>query len=229
MLRGVGGRNIFEDDHDRARFCLLLQYASETSQFDIHGFCFMGNHVHLLLQPHTEDLSSGMHRLTFRYAQYYNKKVQRQGYLFQGRFKDIPVENGSYLLRVIRYIHRNPIRAKLVSQLSDYRWSSHTAYTEGHEYTWLKKDYLLSHFEKTTEKNTLESFKKYIQSEDAEAKIELEEIQNSIEIGAFGCPLFVQEHLEKVKPPTISREWATKKFRAVSNEYINDLIKRAKN
>ena len=79
MIRGVGGRSIFDDDRERARFCLLLQYASEICKFYIHGFCLMGNHAHLLLQPHTENLASGMHRLGFRYAQYFNKKVKRIG------------------------------------------------------------------------------------------------------------------------------------------------------
>ena len=74
MIRGNGGKPIFHDGEDRTRFCLLLQYAKEKHDFRVHGFCLMGNHVHLLLQPNSTDLSGGMHALGFRYAQYFNKK-----------------------------------------------------------------------------------------------------------------------------------------------------------
>lgn len=200
MLRGIGGRSIFNDDKDRARFCILMQYASEIGKFNIHGFCLMGNHVHLLLQPHTDDLSSGMHRLTFRYAQYYNKKVNRQGYVFQNRYRAIVVEHGDYLRRLIRYIHRNPVRANLVEDLSDYRWSSHQAYLGNSDFTWLKKDTIISLFGPNCPASSVDLLNQYVYLDNAEAKIELEEIRNSIGIGAYGSSHFVEEFLKAFEP-----------------------------
>ena len=190
MLRGVGGRNIFDDDRDRAHFCLLLQYASETCNFSVHGFCFMSNHVHLLIQAHSNDLASGMHRLGFRYAQFYNKKVRRKGYLFQGRYRAILVQNGVYLRRLIRYIHCNPVRANLETDLSAYDWSSHKAYIGETEFTWLKTNLILPLFGSEPQ-TALELFKKYVCSDDEEAKIELEEIRKSSEVGAYGNDVFI--------------------------------------
>ena len=193
MIRGVGGRRIFDDDQDRIRFCLLLQYASETCEFSIHGFCLMDNHVHLLLQPHTEDLASGMHRLGFRYAQHFNKKFMRQGYLFQGRYKATVVQHGVYLSRLIRYIHRNPVRANLVGNLYSYPWSSHPAYVGDSQFTWLRTDLVLPLFGADPHV-ALEMFQKYVCSGDEEAKIELEEIRKSTKMGAYGSELFLEDY-----------------------------------
>lgn len=193
MMRGVGGCNIFDDDFDRCRFCLLLQYASETSKFSIHGFCLMNNHVHLLIQPQTFDLSTGMHRLGFRYAQYYNKKTERQGYLFQGRYRAIVVQNGVYLRRLSRYIHRNPVRANLVKNPFTYPWSSYHAYLGYSEFTWLKTDLVMSLFG-SEHQEALESFQKYTCLDDQDAKNELQEIRKSTGIGAYGNNGFLQEY-----------------------------------
>jgi putative transposase len=91
MLRGNGGQDIFIDNAGRARFCLLLQYACEKHQLNTHGFCLMGNHVHLIMQPLTANLTAGMHALAFRYAQYFNRKYGRKGFLYQGRYKAVLV------------------------------------------------------------------------------------------------------------------------------------------
>lgn len=192
MVRGVNGQHIFNDERDRVHFCYLLEEASKKHAFDVHGFCLMGNHVHLLLQPHTEDLSSGMHFLSFRYAQFFNKKLQRRGHLFQDRYKAILVQYGAHLCRVIRYIHRNPIRANLVKDLSSHPWSSYHAYIGNSKLSWLTTDFVLPLFGSDSVE-ALASFRKYIYLDDADAKSELIEIRNSKRIGAYGNDLFVEE------------------------------------
>ena len=220
----VDGRSIFIDDQDRARFCLLLQYASETCKFSIHAFCLMDNHVHILLQPHTEDLASGMHRLGFRYAQHFNKKVKRQGYLYQGRYKAIVVQHGAYVRRLVRYIHRNPVRAKMVSDLSAYSWSSHQAYVSSDsKFTWLKTDLVLPLFSSEPEV-AREFFHEYVYLNDEDAKIELEEIRKSTEIGAYGNELFLEDYHKALKtdPPSYgakSMASATRCLFGESNDY----------
>ena len=191
MLRGNGGQNIFKDDADRVRFCLLLQYAVEKHKLKVHGFCFMDNHVHLLMQPMTSNLSSGLHVLAFRYAQHFNRKYKQCGYLYQGRYKAVIVQNGSYLTRLMRYIHLNPVRANLVKCPEDYKWSSHQAYTEQTDHTWLCQDLVLRSFgEATTEGR--EKFLEYVQITDDKKKDELFEIRKSLKIGAYGDEIFME-------------------------------------
>ena len=135
MLRGIDGRPTFIDERDQNRFCLLLQEASELCFFRIHAFCLMTNHVHLLVEPKTKPLSSGVHRFSSRYAQYFNRRHKRRGYVFQGRFRSILVEEGSYLKRLVRYIHLNPVEANLTARPEQYPWSSYNAYFNKATYT----------------------------------------------------------------------------------------------
>jgi putative transposase len=93
MLRGIDGRAIFVDDRDRCSFALFLQEASELHKFRVHAFCLMSNHIHLLLEPLQEALGAGIHRFTMRYAQHFNRRHQKRGYVFQGRFRSILVED----------------------------------------------------------------------------------------------------------------------------------------
>ena len=146
MFRGVNGENIFLDDRDKARFCLLLQESCEKHHLAVHGFCLMSNHMHLILLPKNESFQSGIHAFAFRYAQYFNRRHKRRGYLFQGRYKSIIVEDGEYLKRLIRYIHLNPLEAGLIKQPQDYIWSSYRAYLEKDSYVWLKTDDILRRF-----------------------------------------------------------------------------------
>ena len=127
MLRGNYGQPIFFEDSDRIRLCLLIQYAIEKHDILVYGFCLMGNHIHLLVEPTTPGLSAGVQSFASRYAHYFNRKYQRRGHLFQDRYKGAIVQYGVYLRRLIRYIHRTPLRARMVVHPEEYRWSSYRA------------------------------------------------------------------------------------------------------
>lgn len=191
ILRGNGGQDIFKDQEDRVRFCLFLQYAVEGHQLTVHGFCLMSNHVHLVLQPKLPDLSTGLHTLSFRYAQYFNQKYERQGHLFQGRFKSIIVQTGDYLRRLIRYIHLNPVRAGIVHAAGGYIWSSHRAYMGQMQHTWLKKELVLEAFGKDSS-SAVTALGRYVQMEGLEANHEALDIQRSVRSGAYGDPAFLE-------------------------------------
>jgi hypothetical protein len=90
----------------------------------------MLNHVHILLRDEEENLSSFIKNLAGKYAVFFNKKYGRVGNLFQGRFQSEAVEDNTYLLTLLRYIHQNPIKAAVVRGLSAYRWSSFGEYTD---------------------------------------------------------------------------------------------------
>ena len=184
MLRGNAGENIFFDDADRCRFCLLLQAASEKHAFYVHAFCFMSNHIHLVLEPTEQPLQKGVHAFSFRYAQYLNRRYKRKGYVYQGRFRSICVEDGLYFKRLVRYIHLNPVHSGLAQNPFDYRWCSHRAYVGMTDYVWLKKERVLSAFGKTIEQ-ALHEFQSYMNSQ-----IDIEEesatIVKAFAVGAFG-------------------------------------------
>jgi len=147
MVRGNNGQPIFFSDSDRCKFLLLLQEMSERFGCRIHGFCLMSNHVHLVLQVSEKHISAPMHDLLFRYTRYINQKQNRIGHLFQGRFKSILVEEGDYLIELIRYVHLNPVRAGIVSKPEDYRWSSHRVLLGRAILVWLTVDWVLNKFD----------------------------------------------------------------------------------
>ena len=188
MLRGIDGRAIFVDDRDRCRFSLFLQEASELHKFRVHAFCLMSNHIHLLLEPLQEVLSSGVHRFTMQYAQYFNRRHQKRGYVFQGRFRSILVEDGCYMRRLVRYIHLNPIEAGLSLKPDDYRWSSHNAYFGRTVFTWLETERVLSYFGET-QLVALSNFADFMAAK-VDATDDKKEIERASRLGVFGSQEF---------------------------------------
>ena len=128
MLRGIDRQQIFEDSEDYLRFIDVLQECREECGFKLYAYCLMGNHVHILLKVEEESLETIFKKIGGRYVYYYNVKYRRVGHLFQDRFKSEPVEDDAYLLTVLRYIHQNPVKAKLCSKIADYPYSSYAEY-----------------------------------------------------------------------------------------------------
>lgn len=131
MLRGINRQAIFEDDADGTRFLEILAEYKMVSNYRVLGYCLMGNHVHLLLLVEGEPLSTILRRIASKYVYWFNAKYDRVGHLFQERFKSEPVEDEAYLLTVLRYIHRNPIKAGLCSLPEEYGLSSYHDYMGG--------------------------------------------------------------------------------------------------
>ena len=125
MLRGINQQQLFEDDDDNGYFLGVLDICKEISRYELYAYCLMGNHAHLLLKTVDEDLEHVFKRIGTRYAYWHNVKDKRSGHLFQDRFRSEPVETDKYLLAVLRYIHRNPIKAKICAAPDDYKWSSY--------------------------------------------------------------------------------------------------------
>lgn len=127
LARGNSRLPIFEDDRDRIVFLDLLLEVTERFDVRCHAYCLMGNHYHLLVQPMAGGLPRALRQLNGVYAQRFNRRHQRAGHLFEGRYKSILVDRQSYLLELARYIVLNPVRAKLVEMPEAWRWSSYTA------------------------------------------------------------------------------------------------------
>lgn len=126
--RGVSLFDIFEDDEDREFYLQrLVRYASEIG-VEIHAWCLLSNHTHLLLRADRESLSSLMRKLGSVYARFFNARHGRTGPLFERRFGSVCVETDAQFMSVIRYIHRNPLHHEERTLIGDYQWSSFGEY-----------------------------------------------------------------------------------------------------
>ena len=128
MLRGINQQQIFEDEEDYEKYLQILRECKAVSGFKLFAYCLMGNHIHLLIKPEQEPLEQVFKRIGGRYVYWYNVKYQRVGHLFQDRFKSEPVEDDSYFLTVIRYIHQNPVKAAICKEIEEYKYSSYRDY-----------------------------------------------------------------------------------------------------
>jgi REP element-mobilizing transposase RayT len=145
--RGNAGDDIFKSLRDREKFLEYLQTAVDHYGLKIHTYCLMTNHYHLLVETPEANLSRAIKWVNVSYAGYFNRKRQRHGHLFQGRYKAILVDADEYLKQLSRYIHLNPIRANMVAELCSYPFSSYPAFIgQVKAPKWLELNWLLSLF-----------------------------------------------------------------------------------
>ena len=122
--RGVRSMEIFHDDRDREEYLELLREQGERFGLSFLAYCLMSNHVHLIVIPHEIDsLARGIGEAHRLYTRGVNFREGVRGYLFQGRFYSCPLDN-RHLLAAMRYVLRNPVRARMVKQAWEYEWSS---------------------------------------------------------------------------------------------------------
>jgi REP element-mobilizing transposase RayT len=125
--RGNERKPIFKDGSDQVLFLRILSQVTERFNWLCHAYCFMDNHYDLVIETPDGNLSKGMRQLNGVYTQAYNRRHQRVGHLFQGRFKGILVQKDSHFLEVCRYVVLNPVRAKAVKHPREWAASSYRA------------------------------------------------------------------------------------------------------
>lgn len=129
VFRGVNRQRIFEESLDYKKLSDILIELKQEMKYQIYAYCFMSNHVHILLkEKNMGDISLIMKRLLTKYARWYNIKYERSGALIANRYKSKPIEVDEYFLSVVRYIHQNPTRAKITDKIEEYEWSSYKEY-----------------------------------------------------------------------------------------------------
>ncbi|MFC1890843.1 transposase [Thermodesulfobacteriota bacterium] len=149
MNRGRRYEAIFEEKRDYSAFLELLQETIEIFHIKIAAFCLMQNHYHLLIQTPEANISRSMRHINGVYTQRFNRIHGYDGQLFRGRYKAILIDADSYLLQVMRYIHRNPINAGLTENLN-YQWSSHKAYlSDAKKWNLVSRDKILKMLSRT--------------------------------------------------------------------------------
>jgi len=129
VFRGINRQHLFEEESDFTYLLDGLKQIKWEMVFELHAYCLMSNHVHLLIRENRiGDISLIMKRLLTKYAMYFNRKYQRNGALIASRYKSIPVEVDEYFIPLLRYIHQNPVKAGIVEKMNDYKYSSYREY-----------------------------------------------------------------------------------------------------
>ena len=156
--RGNGGQNIFLADYDRREFLELLNRSLDIYQVRLLAFVLMADHFHILVMTPLANLQEFMRHFNISYTSYFNRRHQRSGHLYQGRYKSFLIDEDKYLLDVSRYLHLNPLHAgtgkestkkEMKSRLEKYRWSSYPDYIAEPRYTFLDRDDILSRLDKS--------------------------------------------------------------------------------
>ena len=134
MLRGINKQQVFFNNDDYNMFLNILSRIKTISGFKLHAYCLMPNHVHLLIQEGEEPLSMVFKRFGDSFIYWYNTKYDRVGGIFQGRYKSVPINDDEYFISVLRYIHQNPVKAGMVKNCSDYKFSSYNDYFKSNSF-----------------------------------------------------------------------------------------------
>jgi REP element-mobilizing transposase RayT len=194
ILRGNGGQDIFHSVEDSKFFESLVSEGIERFGHRIHCYCWMKNHIHLVIQIANTPLSKIIQNISFRYTLFINNKYDTRGHLFQGRYKAVLVDPENYLLQLIRYIDLNPVRAEIVNKPEEYRWSSHRAYMDKASCGWLTVDYILGLFSN----NRAEALKDYQEFviDGMQQGYRKEVISGSVRRDILGNDRFVEEVLK---------------------------------
>jgi len=165
MVRGIDKSSIFRDDQDKTRFLERLGQTVSEGKCTVYAWVLMDNHVHILFKSGKDGISAVMRKLLTWYAQYFNRRHRRTGHLFENRYKSILCDEDNYLLALIRYIHLNPIRAKIVTtieQLDRYPWSGHRTLIGKARHPWMDVDHALSEFG-TTRRKAVNEYRRFMQ------------------------------------------------------------------
>jgi putative transposase len=172
--RGNEKKEIFNDDHDRDKFLEILSKSATLYRIEVHAYVLMENHFHLLLMTLEANLNSFMQRFNTTYIVYYNRRHRRTGHLFQGRYKAIVVDSDSYLIELSRYVHLNPVRTKIYSQLEinekkqiirRYPWSSYCGYVSlKHRHSFVSHEKILTMVGKADDRNGRKRYEQFVLS-----------------------------------------------------------------
>jgi putative transposase len=129
MCKSISEIKLLKDDEDKLKYISLIKKYKNMHKFNIYSYCFMDNHLHLILDSNGADISRIMHGINFSYANYYNKKYKREGHLFKDRFKSKIIDTDRYLVTASAYIHNNPTDiVGYAAHPENYKYSSLAVY-----------------------------------------------------------------------------------------------------
>ena len=164
MIRGIERRRIVENEQDQRDFVRRLGNLASETETPIYAWALMSNHAHILLSSGPQGLAKFMRRFLTGYAVSYNLRHRRHGHLFQNRYKSIVCEADSYFSELVRYIHLNPLRVKLVADLKElerYRYCGHGVILGALKNEWQDRDSVLAQFG-NREGDAKEMYRRYV-------------------------------------------------------------------
>lgn len=173
--RGNRRSDIFRDEEDYQVYLTILEHAMEKYPYILYSYCLMTNHIHLQLETIDIEIWHIMRHINLLYTKYFNNKYNFIGHLFQGRYKSELIENDAYNLQTSRYIHLNPVNAKMVDTPVEYKWSSYDVYMGKRESRIVSDIEILSYFKN----NSRQLYKDYVESKVLDLGIE-DEIINEV-------------------------------------------------
>jgi len=183
ISRGNNRSAIFYNDKDRRFFIDSLKAVKEKTKSKIYAYCFMTNHVHLLIEPSSKDgIGNLIQSLGRRYVRYINQVYKRTGTLWEGRFKSSLVSKDEYLLACARYIELNPVRAKMVNNPEDYPWSSFGFRAEGRPDELLDEDPVYKGLGKTPQERQM-NYREWFKRSTSQEELSL--IRNAVQKGGI--------------------------------------------
>jgi len=199
IQRGHNRQAVFTSEGDFLYYLATLQEWKDIYECRIYAYCLMANHVHLVIEPgdNVHDLSRLMKRLAGRQTRYVNKRHNRSGTLWEGRFKSSAISTDEYLLACCRYVELNPVRAGIVSDPADYRWSSYGAKIGAQENDWLDYDPCYLRLAESDQKRA-EKYASWIKETVLSEEWDL--IRTSLQRGQLtGGPRFIDEIEKKIE------------------------------
>ncbi len=165
--------DVFRGSSDYQRFVELLRESANLWNVEITAYCLISDHYHLLLKTPEGNLSRCMRHINGLYTQRYNKVHDVDGPLFKGRFKCVLLPSDQYLLEMVRYIHREPVRRGLVESIDDYPWSSHPGYiSSAKKWDWLNKEFILSMLA-DGRRDRIRIYRQFMETQDSEEILKL--------------------------------------------------------
>jgi REP element-mobilizing transposase RayT len=171
MVRGNNRESIFSKDEQKRFFLDSLKKQEEDQFIDIVAYCLMDNHIHIIIESDPVNLAKAIKSTNTKYAMNFNQQRDRIGHVFQDRYKSEAINDDRYLLQVIRYVHNNPVKAKMAKSSGNYNWSSYNEYiAEDFTIKRQQKDFILGYFS-----NNLEKFEEFHKQKDSLEYLEMKE------------------------------------------------------
>ena len=169
--------DIFKDEEDYQVYLTMLKQTMEKYEYTLYAYCLMTNHIHMQLETKDVEIWNIMRYINLAYTKYFNNKYNFIGHLFQGRYKAEIIENDAYNLQTSRYIHLNPVKAKMVEFPIDYKWSSYGAYMGKVKSEIIADEKILSYFKNSSR----QLYKEYVESKLINQEID-REIEKKMEV-----------------------------------------------
>ncbi len=168
IFKGIGRQNLFEERADYEKMKSIIETVKSEMEFDLYAYCLMTNHVHLFIkEKNVGEISKIMSKILSHYATWFNIKYIRSGPVFNNRYMSEPVEDEKYFLNLVRYIHQNPLKARLVGRVGQYQYSSYPDYVNGDSF-FTDVDFLLDMLS-DNRRTAIESFIEFNASEEEDS------------------------------------------------------------